>query len=72
MERNQSIRILIRDFRKEDSGTEILIESKEEDMVPLLLPYYFYTENNFQHSLELNEDRYGVYIEKFACCIVDK
>lgn len=65
-------RILIRDFRKEDSGTEILIESKEEDMVPFLLPYYFYTENNFQQSFELKKERYQTYMEKFRCCAIDK
>ncbi len=67
----EDARILIRDFRKEDGGTEILIEDKDGYMAPLLLPYYFYQENNFQHSLELNGDRYDAYIERFACCIVD-
>lgn len=71
-ELKEDARILIRDFRKEDSSTEILIEGKEEDMTPFLLSYYFYQENNFQHLLELDEDRYDAYMEKFACCIVDQ
>lgn len=56
--------ICIRNFREEDSATDILIESRDADSAYLLVPYYFYQENNFQKPLALDENKYHSYIEK--------
>lgn len=55
--------IYVRDFRKEDSSTEILIERTDEEIAYLLMSYYFYQENNFQRPLEMEGDC-TAYIEK--------
>lgn len=57
--------IYIRDFRQEDSHTEVLIEmSLDGEKSYLFLPYYFYQENNFQKPFELAEGEHSAYLTK--------
>lgn len=59
------VTVYVRDFREADSRTEVLMEVlKDEEVSHLILPYYFYEENNFQKPYELKDGEYPSYIEK--------
>lgn len=55
-ELKEDAEIVIRDFRKEDKNTDVLININEGTYI--LMPYYFDEENNFQKPLELKEGEY--------------